>query len=105
MQYLILIGGGLFAASAGYTWHLSRMRPQYEPHNTHWVAFWGFGLIEAAFLALCLAGPLPFFGDLPVEAFYGLFLLSWIAYIPIMYWREREKRQQLAKLDAGRRAE
>lgn len=97
MELLLLTGGGLLAAAWGYTRHLSKIRAEYEPDNTHWAAFWGIALIEVAYLVLCLAGPLPILGDLPVEGWWAHFALCWIAYIPILRWREREKRAQQSK--------
>jgi hypothetical protein len=94
---LASIGGVLFIAASAYTWWLSKVRPLYEPDDTHIVATVGFGLIEAAVLAACLAG------ELPIKAFWVLFGFSIIAAIPIYVWREREKRIQRRKRDAAER--
>jgi hypothetical protein len=85
---LAFIGGALLIVSAIYTWGLSKVRPLYEPDDTHIVATIGFGLIESAVLAACLAG------ELPIKAFWILFGLSIIAAIPIYIWRESAKRAQ-----------
>jgi Na+-driven multidrug efflux pump len=92
---LAFIGGALLIVSGIYTWGLSKVRELYEPDDTHIVATIGFGLIEAAVLAACLAG------ELPIKAFWVLFGLSIIAAIPIYYWREREKRIQRHKREEG----
>lgn len=85
---LAFIGGALLIASTIYTWWLSKVRPLYEPDDTHIVATVGFGFIEVAVLAACLAG------EIPLKAFWILFGLSVIAAIPIYIWRESAKRAQ-----------
>lgn len=88
---LASIGGALLIAATIYTWWLSKVRALYEPDETHIVATIGFGFIEAAVLAACLAG------ELPLKAFWVLFFFSIIAAIPIYIWRESAKRVQRAK--------
>jgi len=91
MGNLIAIGAVLLIVATIYTWWLSKVRPLYEPDDTHWVATFGFGLIEAAVFAACLAG------ELPIRAFLILFLFSIIAAAPIFVWRESAKRIQRRK--------
>lgn len=86
-----LIAAALLIAATIYTWWLSKVRALYEPDDTHIVATVGFGFIEAAVLAACLAG------ELPIKAFWVLFGLSIVAAIPIYIWRESAKRVQRAK--------
>jgi hypothetical protein len=92
---LAFIGAVLFVVAVAYTWLLSKIRPLYEPDDTHIVATIGFGLIEAAVLAACLAG------ELPIKAFWVLFGLSIIAAVPIYTWRESAKREQRHKREEG----
>lgn len=92
---LAFIGAALFITASAYTWLLSKVRPLYEPDETHIVATIGFGLIVAAVFAACVAG------ELPMKAFWVLFGLSIIAAIPIYFWRESAKRAQRQKREEG----
>lgn len=97
MWNLVAIGSVLLVAATIYTWWLSKVRHLYEPDDTHWVATWGFGLIVAAFLVACLVG------ELPIKAFWVLFAFCWVAYLPILIWRERAKHIQRRKREQANR--
>lgn len=97
METLIAIGTVLLLAATIYTWWLSKVRALYEPDDTHIVATIGFGFIEAAVLAACLVG------ELPIKAFWILFIFSCVAAVPIFIWRESAKREQRRKRDEAER--
>jgi Flp pilus assembly protein TadB len=97
MDVLLLTGAWLFAAAWLYTKWLQKKQRSYEPDDTHWAAAGGIALIQVAYFVLCLAGPLPYVGDLTVESWAVHVALCWIAFIPVLRWRGREKRQQRAK--------
>lgn len=97
MLIILLDAIGLYIAAWLYTGWLKRNRHRYEPDNTHWAAAGGIALIQAAYLVLCLAGPLPYIGDLTVEAWAVHVALCWLAFLPVLRWRGDEKRAQRAK--------
>lgn len=102
MEKLFLIGVGLFAAAALYTWWLSGHRPLYEPDSTHWAALGGVAIIIAHYLLACWFAPFRLTGLKPeLELWLILFAFCWIAFAPVWWWRRRDKKAQQAKRKAG----